>query len=310
MPEFSPYGTEDSSGRRRLLAEWIASPSNPLTARVIVNRVWQFHFGRGIVASSNNFGVIGRRPTHPDLLDWLASEFVRGGWSLKELHRLILTSQTYRMSSQSYPKALEQDPANRLFWRFDMRRLTAEEIRDSVLSATGVLNLKMYGPGVYPELPAEVLATSSKQQEIVGSGMWGVSTPEEGSRRSVYVHVKRSLLMPMLTNFDLAETDSSCPVRFSTTQPTQALGMLNSAFVNEQSVVLADRVRREAGQSIGAQIARVLEIVTSRPATEAEVARGVAFMDELQAEDGLDADTALKRFCLLAFNLNEFMYLD
>lgn len=309
-PKISEYQDESTSGRRRVLAEWIASPSNPLTARVMVNRIWQFHFGRGIVRSSNNFGAIGDRPTHPELLDWLASEFVSREWSMKALHKLILRSRTYRMASTANPKALAQDPENNLFWRFDMRRLSAEEIRDSLLAASGTLNRDMRGPGVYPKLPPEVIATSSKQQDIEESGMWGSSSPEEAARRSIYIHVKRSLLMPILTDFDLAETDASCPVRFSTTQPTQALGMLNSVFVNEQAALLGDRVRREAGSDVASQVRRALAIATSRVPTDTELAQGQAFIREAVELDGLDPDAALDRFCLLAFNLNEFMYLD
>src|SRR5262249_9048782 len=150
-----------TSGRRRVLADWIASPENPLTARVMANRVWQYHFGRGIVRSASNFGLHGDRPTHPELLDWLAAEFVPRGWRLKALHRLILTSNAYRMSSHGDAAKLAADPANDLFWRFDMRRLAAEEIRDSILAVSGSLNLKMFGPGVYVDIPAEVLAGQS-----------------------------------------------------------------------------------------------------------------------------------------------------
>ena len=266
--------------------------------------------GGGIVSSSNNFGAQGRPPTHPDLLDWLASEFVRDGWRLKSLHKLILMSKTYRMSSRGDAEGLAKDPANAFYGRFDMQRLTAEEVRDSLLAASGALNAKMFGPGVYPPMPEEVLATSSKQQEIVSSGIWGVSSREESVRRSVYIHVKRSLLMPILTDFDFAATDASCPVRFSTTLPTQALGMLNSAFVHEQSGLLAERVRGEVGSDVRAQVRRVLEVVCSRPAREDEVARGLAFINELRVEEDVDRDKALDRFCLLAFNLNEFLYLD
>ncbi len=219
-----------SSGRRLALADWIASEDNRLTARVMVNRVWQHHFGRGIVRSPNNFGVQGDTPTHPELLDWLASEFVEKGWRLKALHRLILTSNTYRMSSRPGAAALKADPQNDLLSHFDMRRLTAEEIRDSILATTGTLNPGMFGPGIYVDIPKEVLAGQSRP----GSG-WGKSSPEEQSRRSIYIFVKRSLLTPILASFDLAETDRSTPVRFASTQPTQALGMLNSAFLNEQA---------------------------------------------------------------------------
>ncbi len=153
----SPPGGK-STGRRLALADWIAGPDNPLTARVKANRVWQGHFGRGIVRSSSNFGLQGDKPTHPELLDWLAAEFLSRGWRIKPLHRLILTSNAYKMSSRAEPKALAADPTNDLLWRFDMRRLSAEEIRDSILAVSGNLNLKMFGPGIYPEIPAEVLA--------------------------------------------------------------------------------------------------------------------------------------------------------
>ncbi len=305
----SPYAKGDTSGRRRQLAEWIADPANPLSARVMVNRLWQHHFGRGLVESSSNFGVIGDRPTHPELLDWLAAEFVRGGWKLKAMHRLMMTSNTYKMSSAGNDAALAKDPRNKLLWRFNMRRLTAEEVRDSLLAASGTLNPTMHGPGVYPKLPEEVILTSSMNANLVASGTWGESTPEEAARRSIYVQVKRSLLVPLLTDFDLAETDSSCPVRFSTTQPTQALGMLNSEMVQEQAAQLAARLRRETTEP-EAQVRRGFELVTSRPARDGEVARGLQFLGEMKKAEGLTAEKSLDRFCLLLLNLNEFMYLD
>ena len=219
VPTVIPPVSGRSSGRRRALADWIASPDNPLTARVIVNRVFQHHFGRGLVRTTSDFGVQGSLPTHPELLDWLAGHFIQEGWSLKRLHRLILTSQSYQASATPTAEALKADPANDLFSRFDMRRLTAEEIRDSVLWVGGSGNPRMYGPGMYVALPKEVLAS----QSVPGKG-WGSSPKVEQARRSIYIHVKRSLLSPVLLSFDLAETDRSTPVRFATTQPTQALG--------------------------------------------------------------------------------------
>jgi mono/diheme cytochrome c family protein len=297
--------TAKSSGRRLALANWIASKDNQLTPRVLANRVWQHHFGRGIVRSPNNFGTQGDAPTHPELLDWLASEFVEKGWRLKALHRLILTSNTYRMASHASVAALKADPQNDLLSHFDMRRLTAEEIRDSILAATGTLNAGMFGPGIYVDIPQEVLAGQSKP----GHG-WGKSSAEEQARRSIYIFVKRSLLTPILASFDLAETDRSAPVRFASTQPTQALGMLNSAFVNEQAAKFADRLRREAGEDITRQVRFALNLATSRPPSSAEIKRGVAFIEALQRTDGASSDAALKSFCLLALNLNEFLYLD
>ncbi|HVW37978.1 MAG TPA: DUF1553 domain-containing protein, partial [Pirellulales bacterium] len=294
-----------SSGRRSALADWIASPANTLTARVIVNRVWQHHFGRGIVRSTSNFGSLGDPPTHPELLDWLAAEFVEQGWRLKSLHRLILMSNAYRMSSAANAEALAKDPGNDLLWRFDMRRLGAEELRDSILAVTGQLNLKMYGPGVYPEISAEVLATQSQP----GSG-WGNSPPEEQNRRSVYVHVKRSLILPILSEFDFCDTDSSCAVRFATTQPTQALGMLNGAFAGAQAQALAERLRREAGEDREAQVRLALRLALGRTADAKSIERGLQLIESLTNQRGLSEEAALKLFCLTVLNLNEFAYLD
>ncbi len=253
-PPVVPEPAKDAKtcGRRLALANWIVSKDDPTAARVMANRLWQYHFGRGIVRSPNNFGLQGDKPTHPELLDWLASELVDQGWRMKPLHRMILLSNAYRMSSRGNAEALKADPVNDLFWRFDMRRLTAEEVRDSMLAAGGNLNLKMYGPGVYPDLPKEVLATESHP----GAG-WGKSPPEEQARRSVYIHVKRSLLMPLLDNFDLAEPDRTTPVRFTSTQPTQALTLLNSEFANKQAALLAERLRKEAGPDVGRQQVRL-----------------------------------------------------
>ncbi len=292
-------------GRRLVLANWITSKDDPMAARVIVNRLWQYTFGRGIVRSPNNFGLQGDQPTHPELLDWLASELTDGGWRLKPLQRMILLSNAYRMSSRGNQEGLKADPINDLFWRFDMRRLTAEELRDSVLAVSGDFNPKMYGPSIYPDLPRAVLAT----QSMPGHG-WGHSSPEEQARRSIYIHVKRSLLTPILENFDLAETDRTSPVRFATTQPTQALTLLNSDFMQKQAGLFADRLRREAGPDVGKQVRLGLNLAISRPPTDDEVKRGLDLIDALQKKDGMTPEAALKTFCLMAMNLNEFMYLD
>jgi hypothetical protein len=303
LPE--PEPTAKTSGRRSVLANWIASPDNVMTARVMVNRLWQHHFGRGIVRSPNDFGMQGTRPTHPELLDWLASEFVARGWSMKAMHRLILTSNAYQMSSRGNAEALKLDPANDLIWRFDMRRLSGEEIRDSILAISGNLNLKMHGPSVYPEIPREVLEGQSQP----GRG-WLKSLPEEQNRRSVYVHVKRSLLLPILESFDLAEPDRSTPVRFTTTQPTQALGMLNGPFLNKQAGIFAQRLRKEAGEDVATQVRLALSLATARLPEGAEVQRGVSLIEALEREQGVSRAAALKSFCLVVLNLNEFVYVD
>lgn len=301
----SPPSDAKTSGRRTVLADWIASAENPLTARVMANRVWQYHFGRGIARSSSNLGTQGDKPTHPELLDWLASELVAGRWKLKALHRTIMLSDAYRMSSRPQEKGVAADPANDLFWRFDMRRLTAEEIRDSILAVTGTLNPTMYGPGVYPEIPAEVMAG----QSIPGAG-WGKSSPADQSRRSVYVHVKRSLILPILESFDLAETDRSSPVRFATTQPTQALGMLNGSFMNQEAKLFAARLKREAGPEVAGQVKLAFRLTTGREPTDREVQRGIALVETLSKRDGATPESATEAFCLVVLNLNEFLYLD
>ncbi len=291
-----------TSGRRTALADWIASPENPLTARVFVNRLWQHHFGRGIVSTPNDFGKFGTGPSHPELLDWLASEFVAGGWRVKHMHRLILLSNAYRQSARASAEALRLDPANVLFGRFPMRRLTAEEVRDSALAVAGTLNPKMGGPSVCPPIPKEVLAG----QSMPGSG-WPVSAPDESARRSVYVHAKRSLLVPVLAVHDQADTDVSCPVRFTTTVPTQALGMLNGAFMNGQAAALAARLRRELPDDLAGQVRRAIRLTTGRVPHAGEVERDVAFVRSLTRQGAADA---LKQYCLLALNTNEFIYLD
>ena len=305
----APAADAKSSGRRTSLAKWIASPTNPLTARVLANRVWQYHFGRGIVRSASNFGLMGDPPTHPELLDWLAAELVDGGWRLKSLHRTIMLSRAYRASSAANSAALAVDPLNDALWRFDMRRLTAEEIRDSIHVASGAFNPKMEGPGVTVDIPKEILAGQSQP----GSG-WGKVSEEEQARRSVYIKVKRSLLTPILADFDMADTDSACPVRFVTTQPTQALGMMNGEFLQKQAKVLAARVKREAGgrdaADVAAEVRRAYRIALVRDASDEELARGLALVDTLEDTDGVGPGRALELFCLMLLNTNEFAYLD
>ncbi|MBI1320575.1 MAG: DUF1553 domain-containing protein [Candidatus Hydrogenedens sp.] len=303
-PEIAPASDSPTSRRRIALARWITDPGNPLTARVMANRLWQFHFGRGIVESSNDFGQAGILPTHPELLDWLAAELMDGGWTLKRMHRMIMLSHAYQMSSAGNEANLAKDPDNRYLWRYDMRRLTAEELRDSILAANGALNPELGGPSVYPPMPRAVLETSSRPDEA-----WGKSDPEDYTRRSVYIHVKRSLLHPLLQNFDFADTDSSCPVRFATVLPTQALDLMNSDFAHEQAAVFAQRLKAEA-DTPREQVARALELVTSRPPDEREIALGLGYMEEMENTFGRDEDAALQRLALLMFNINEFVFLD
>jgi hypothetical protein len=276
-----------TSGRRKVLADWIASATNPLTARVLVNRVWQEHFGRGLVATPNDFGSQGERPTHPKLLDWLATEFVERGWRIKELHRLIVTSRTYQQSSQAGDLSL--DPENRLLGRFSRRRLDAEAIRDSLLSAAGRLSTKLGGPSVFPELPAELRSS------------WNV-TPDllERDRRSVYVVVKRNLRLPLLSVFDAPEAAESCGRRFVTTTAPQALHLLNDPQVLRWAEHFAQRVRREAGEDPDAQILRACRVAWGRT-PDADERR---WLREFVNRRGL------VDLCHVLVNTNEFVYLD
>ena len=229
------------------------------------------------------------------------------------MHRLIVMSNTYRQSSRhvapaSGPDPLATDPQNDLLWRFDMRRLKAEEVRDSMLAVTGSLNTSaMYGPSIYVPIEDEVQAGQSRP----GYG-WGKSTPEDQRRRAVYIHIKRSLTVPILAAFDAADTDFTCPVRFASTQPTQALGMVNGAFANEQASKLAGYAMAHVrdGNDPAPLVRIMLERVTQRPATASEVERGVKLIMDLRKTHGQSADKALETFALAALNLNEFLYLD
>ena len=301
-----PDENKSSSGRRRVLADWITSSDNPLSSRVIANRVWQHHFGRGIVRTPNNFGQLGIPPTHPELLDYLANYLVENDWRLKTLHRLIVTSSTYRMSSAGNADGLARDPNNDLFWRYDMRRLTAEQVRDSVLVASGQLNRKTFGPSFYPNLSQEVLQTQSRPGEN-----WGKSSEQERARRSLYIHAKRSLQVPLLTAFDLPDPDSSCEARFNTTQPAQAFALLHSGFLHEQAGKLAERVRMTVGtEDSRAQIGQAIRFVLGRQPTEVELEEGVALLDKLQSKHQSSDEEALRYYCLTALNFSEFLYLD
>ena len=209
------------------------------------------------------------------------------------------------MSSRSQEEALAKDPQNKLIWRFNMRRMSAEEIRDNILSVTGQLNLKMGGESFYSKLDEAVLATSSTK-----GGKWGNSSPEERNRRAVYIKIKRSLKDPMLTGFDFADTDAPCPQRFTTTVATQALNLLNSNFVNDKAAIFAKRLEEEVKGDITARIKRGLEIVTSKPVNPKSLKIAEEMIKKLKIDHGLDDQAALQRFCLVALNMNEFIFVD
>jgi hypothetical protein len=303
QPAFLPLG-KYTSRRRRSLARWIASKDNPLTARVIVNRVWMHHLGQALVRTPGDFGRRGERPTHPELLDWLAGWFVDSGWSLKALHRLILTSSTYRMSRAWREDYAREDPDNRLLWRFAPRRLEAEAIRDSILAASGRLDRAMFGPGVRPAIQKAALEGHSDPATV-----WKADPPEKAERRTVYVHVKRSLLVPLVECLDLCDTTRSSGRRTVTTVAPQALMLFNGDFVNEQAAHLARRLRREAGADLDKQIDRAYRLVLCRPPTprEREMLRG--YLDR-QRKAGLKDDKARQQVCRVLLNLNELVYPD
>jgi hypothetical protein len=300
-----------SSGRRRALAEWIAAPDNPLTARVMVNRIWHWHFGRGIVATPSNFGKMGSKPSHPELLDWLANEFIRQGWSVKQMSRLIMNSETYKMASGiSQAPNLEKDPTNTYLWRFPLRRLEAEAIRDIILSASGQINLQAGGAPFFPAIPKSV-------RESYLQGSW-VMTKEEPStwRRSVYAYWKRGLKYPMFEVHDQPDPNVTCEMRNTTTVPTQALTLLNNEFVLIQARHFAERVAREAGDDPAKQIRYLYRIALSREPERKELEQSLAFLQkqrEYHATRASVPDSALAALTDLAhvmLNANEFVYIN
>jgi len=289
-----------TTGRRLALARWIASADHPLTARVIVNRVWQHHFGEGLVRTPSDFGVMGDAPTHPELLDWLAHWFIHDAhWSLKELHRLIVSSNTYRMSKDWHDEYGAADPENRLLWRFPYTRLSVEAIRDSILASSGRLNRKMYGPGVKLDIPRVVVDGHADRHTI-----WQPSTEEEQSRRTVYAFVKRSLVVPMLEVLDLCDTTRSTAERNITSVAPQSLTLFNGDFVNRQAEYLADRVISEVGDDPATQIERAWRLALCRPPTADE---RTAMLEFLKSHE-TDHRPALVQLCRVLFNLNEFAY--
>ena len=279
-----PPCTEEtaSSGRRTVLAKWIASPKNPLTARVMVNRLWQHHFGRGIVKTTTDFGRAGVPPTNPALLDWLAAEFCQSGWSVKKMHRLIMLSSSYQMSARiENLRASAIDPANDLLWRQNLRRLEAESIRDSILSVSGQINLEMGGRGFFPHLGGEVLAGASRP------GLdWQKSSPQERSRRSVYAYIRRTMLVPELEMFDYSNTASPLGERPSTTVAPQALLLLNDEFMQQQAAAFAQRLLAEARGDIGNLIRRGYLLALRRNPTPNEMQLASAFFERQRTTFG------------------------
>jgi hypothetical protein len=290
--------------RRAALARWLTSPRNPLVARVLVNRVWGWHFGRGIVATPNDFGAQGDGPTHPELLDWLARDLIDHGWSLKHLHRRILLSNAYRMASVAAGPGLEVDPEDRLLWHFPRRRLEGEALRDALLACSGRLNTRPAGPPVVPPLsPQELTGLFGAREK------WPV-TPDaaEHDRRSVYLLVRRTFLHPMFAAFDAPEVMTSCARRAATTVPAQALTLLNGPLAREHAAAFAHRLRTECGPEPAAQAARAWLLAFGRPIRAEEAEHVLAFLRDRGPEAG--GEDALADLCLALFNANEFLHVD
>jgi hypothetical protein len=289
--------------RRAVLAAWLTAPENPLTARVLVNRVWGWHFGQALVRTPGDFGMQGERPTHPELLDWLAGEFVGHGWSLQHLHRLIVLSDTYQMRSVALGRGQDVDPENRLLWHFPRKRLEGEAVRDAMLACAGSLNLKRFGPPVVPPLGKEELTGL-----FDAKAKWPVTKdPRAHHRRSIYLLARRTFVYPVFAAFDPPEVMTSCPQRARTVVPTQALTLLNSPLAREQSVFFARRLLAECGPRPRDCVARAWQLAFGRPATPTETAHARSFLMNRTART---EETALAELCLALFNANEFLYPD
>jgi hypothetical protein len=290
------YRQFPTRGWRLTLAKWIASKDNPLTARVMVNRMWQYHFGKGIVATPSDFGVNGERPTHPELLDYLAHEFIDSGWSMKAMHKVILLSATYQQSAENAP-ATERDPENKLFSRFPRRRLQAEEIRDGILYLSGRLHAERGGPSVFPPLPADLAEFARYGRG--GALMWESNDSDADTRRrSLYTFQRRSMPLPMMAAFDAPVFSESCDRRSATTTPLQALSLMNGNLVHEESQHLASLLAKEAGADKAAQIRTAFRRVLHRAPTADEVDRFSSFPGSLDA------------LCRVLLNSNEFLFVE
>ncbi len=281
----------NSTGRRLALANWIVGADNPLTARVIVNRMWQHHFGKGIVGTASDFGLRGRPPSHPELLDWLATELVSGGWKLKRLHRIMLLSETYRQSTHVSGDAATIDPENKLLARMNRLRLEGEAVRDALLAVGERLNSKMGGPGVV--LPEASRAAGGSRPVAI------TADTEEYARRSVYLFSRRNLKLAFLEAFDLPDSNLSCPKRERSTTSTQALALMNAEETMLAAKALAERLTRGAKVE-DERIALAYRLALGRALNAKEMDRAKAFLK----------DSPLSELCRALFNVNEFIYLD
>jgi mono/diheme cytochrome c family protein len=290
-----PPANATSSWRRRGLAEWLVWKGNPLTARVMVNRMWQHHFGEGIARNPGNFGKMGEQPSHPQLLDWLSLEFIDRGWSMKAMHRLMLTSRAYQMASTDIPANVAIDPENRMFWRAPRARLEAEIIRDQMLAVSGALDRTLGGPSIFPYIDPDLFEESSKRT-------WkGLPDTDPATwRRSIYVFLKRSIRYPMFETFDQPNLVNSADRRNRTTIAPQALVLMNNGMVRTQAKIFSERVAKEAGADVTKQVDRAFLIALARLPDSVERQRSIAFVRS--------SPTGLSEFCHALFNLNEFVY--
>ncbi len=296
LPDAAPELAQDIQKPRAELAKWITDPDNPLTARVMVNRIWQGHFGRGIVASPNDFGRMGEHPTHPELLDFLANEFVASGFSVKHIHRLILSSNAYRQASAvANTAAAEKDPDNKLLWKFNRRRLEAEEIRDAMLAASGKLNEKAGGPSVMIPIDKGLVKALYKPSQWVPA-----KDQAEYSRRSIYLISKRNLHLPFMEVFDAPDSLASCPRRESSTHAPQALELMNGTLSNQQAEALAKRLETEAGPGPRKQVDLAYRLVRGRAPNPKEMQQSLAFLKT----------QSRREFALAMLNLNAFLYVN
>ena len=295
-PSFdAPPTHSKTSWRRKHFAEWVASEDNPLTARVMVNRIWQHHFGEGIVRTPSNFGKTGMPPSHPELIDWLALEFIRSGWSVKHMHRLMLTSEAYRMASRDLPENLAKDADNKFFWRQSRNRHEVEVIRDQIMAAAGTLDRSVGGPAMRPYIDPTLFQSSTDRT-------WpGMAIGDPASwRRSLYVFSKRSIRYPMFEAFDQPDMVISCSRRTRSTVAPQALLLMNNAEVLLQAKYFAQRVAVEAGHDPAAQVDLAFELALTRMPNKAEKSKALAFLG--------GTPTGLVDLCQTLFNLNEFLY--
>ena len=296
-----PFKRWPTRSRRMALANWIADAENPLTHRVMINRLWHWHFGQGIVRTPSDFGHLSGGPSHKDLLDWLAVQFVENKWSIKAMHRLMVNSSVYRQSSaHDNPQASEVDPDNRLLWRFNRRRLDAEAIRDSVLYVSGRLNPEQFGLPIFPPLPGDV-AEAVKYSE----SKWDTQYGPEGRKRSIYIYQQRTLTMPLMQTFDALVCDESRPRRRASVTPLQALAMYNGEFVNEESNHFATRVKQLAGEDPQAQIRTAFVLALGRVSNDAEANRLEQVLNSAEPPG-----QGLVGVCRILYNTNEFIYID